>query len=208
MGGGTLARLGGGPDRRQGHSHRRREPVSPPPPVSADTGRQYRHNGATAHLARRSATSIGLPATRYVYRTSIRVVAGKHSAEHSRRFERGARSILPEHRAQHLAAVSGKRGQLYLKRQHLLDLGPPALAFLTEVVPPPAQHVEARRRRPPRATPSPRGVRAALRLRSRLSARGPWCQSAAGSAPPIGGQDAPGLQPTHQGWKRSRIRCW
>jgi hypothetical protein len=78
--------------------------------------------------------AIGLPATLYVYRTSIRVVAGKHSAEHPRRFERGARSILPEHRAQHLAAVSGKRGQLYLKRQHLLDLDPPALAFLTEVV--------------------------------------------------------------------------
>jgi transposase len=78
--------------------------------------------------------AIGLPATLYVYRTSIRVVAGKHSAEHQRRFERGARAILPEHRAQHLAAVSGKRGQLYLKRQHLLDLGPAALAFLTEVV--------------------------------------------------------------------------
>ena len=35
----------------------------------------------------------------------------------------GAGSILPEHRAQRVAAVSGKRARRYLQRQHLLDLG-------------------------------------------------------------------------------------
>lgn len=78
--------------------------------------------------------AVGLPATLYVYRTAVRIVAGRHRAEHQRRFESRTRAILPEHRAQHLVAVPGQRGQLYLKRQHLLDLGPAALAFLTEVV--------------------------------------------------------------------------
>ena len=35
----------------------------------------------------------------------------------------GDGSILPEHRAQRVAAVSGKRARRYLQRQHLLDLG-------------------------------------------------------------------------------------
>jgi hypothetical protein len=33
-----------------------------------------------------------------------------------------------------LARVAGARGRLYLKRQELLDLGPVAEAFLTEIV--------------------------------------------------------------------------
>ncbi len=33
-----------------------------------------------------------------------------------------------------LAAVSGKRGKRYLKRQQILDLGETALLYLTEVV--------------------------------------------------------------------------
>ncbi|MPY87174.1 MAG: hypothetical protein GEU99_04560 [Luteitalea sp.] len=32
-----------------------------------------------------------------------------------------------------MAAVSGKRARRYLQRQHLLDLGPEALAYLTEL---------------------------------------------------------------------------
>jgi hypothetical protein len=39
----------------------------------------------------------------------------------------------PEHRAQHVAAVSGKRAKRYLQREHLLALGPPALEYLTEL---------------------------------------------------------------------------
>jgi len=37
------------------------------------------------------------------------------------------------HRAAMVAAVSGKRGKRYLKRQQLLEVGPPALEYLTEV---------------------------------------------------------------------------
>ena len=33
-----------------------------------------------------------------------------------------------------MAAVSGKRGKRYLKRQQLLELGEPAIRYLTEIV--------------------------------------------------------------------------
>jgi hypothetical protein len=33
-----------------------------------------------------------------------------------------------------VAAVSGKRGKRYLKRQQLLELGEPAIRYLTEIV--------------------------------------------------------------------------
>jgi hypothetical protein len=42
--------------------------------------------------------------------------------------------MLPAHRAAILAAVSGKRGKRYLKRQQILDLGASAVAYLTEIV--------------------------------------------------------------------------
>src|SRR5262249_53541250 len=48
-------------------------------------------------------------------------------------FERGATSTLPEHRAEHVAAVSGKRAKRYLQREHLLALGRAALEYLTEL---------------------------------------------------------------------------
>ena len=44
-----------------------------------------------------------------------------------------AKSTLPEHRAQQVAAVSGKRAKRYLQREHLLALGPAALDYLTEL---------------------------------------------------------------------------
>ena len=44
-----------------------------------------------------------------------------------------AKSTLPEHRAEQVAAVSGKRAKRYLQREHLLELGPPALDYLTEL---------------------------------------------------------------------------
>jgi hypothetical protein len=43
-------------------------------------------------------------------------------------------STLAEHRAAMVAAVSGKRGKRYLKRQQLLELGEPAFLYLTEIV--------------------------------------------------------------------------
>jgi transposase len=77
--------------------------------------------------------AIGLPGTLYLYRDRVRLIAGRFSADHARQFQPGDRSILPEHRAQRVAAVSGKRARRYLQRQHLLDLGAEALAYLTEL---------------------------------------------------------------------------
>jgi hypothetical protein len=77
--------------------------------------------------------AIGLPGTLYLYRDRVRITAGRFGADHDRKFQPGEGSILPEHRAQRVAAVSGKRARRYLQRQHLIDLGAAALAYLTEL---------------------------------------------------------------------------
>ena len=76
----------------------------------------------------------GLPGTLYLFRDRVLIVAGRHRAEHERLHSRKQQSTLPEHRAAQLAAISGKRGKRYLKRQHLFDTGEAAVRFLTEVV--------------------------------------------------------------------------
>lgn len=78
--------------------------------------------------------AIGIAGTLYLYRDRIRIVAGRCEVEHERKFIRGEGSTLPDHRAALVAAVAGKRAKRYLKRQQLLDLGAPALAYLTEIV--------------------------------------------------------------------------
>jgi hypothetical protein len=40
-------------------------------------------------------------------------------------FSRGEGSLLPEHRAEREAALSGKRARRCLQRPHWLDLAPP-----------------------------------------------------------------------------------
>ena len=77
--------------------------------------------------------AIGIAGTLYLYRDRVRIVAGRFEVTHERKFQPGEGSILPEHRAQHVAAVSGKRAKRYLQREHLLKLGPEALAYLTEL---------------------------------------------------------------------------
>jgi transposase len=77
--------------------------------------------------------AIGIAGTLYLYRDRVRLVAGRFAATHERKFQPGESSILPEHRAQHVAAVSGQRAKRYLQREHLLQLGPDALAYLTEL---------------------------------------------------------------------------
>jgi transposase len=77
--------------------------------------------------------AIGIAGTLYLYRQRVRIVAGRFDAVHPRLFAPSARSNLPEHRAQLVAAVSGKRAKRYLQRQHLLELGGPALDYLTEL---------------------------------------------------------------------------
>jgi transposase len=78
--------------------------------------------------------AIGLPGTLWLYRERVRIVAARHVAEHPRVPEVGRDSVHREHRTARLAKVAGARGRLYLKRQELLDLGPVAEAFLTEIV--------------------------------------------------------------------------
>lgn len=77
--------------------------------------------------------AIGIPGTLFLYRDRVRIVAGRFAAVHQRLFEPHAKSTLPEHRAEHVAAVSGKRAKRYLQREHLLELGPAALEYLTEL---------------------------------------------------------------------------
>lgn len=77
--------------------------------------------------------AIGIAATLYLYREEVRIVAGRHEARHERLREPGARTTLPEHRAKSVAALSGKRAKRYLQREHLLELGQPALEYLTEL---------------------------------------------------------------------------
>jgi transposase len=78
--------------------------------------------------------AISMPATLYLYGQRVRIVAGRYEAEHPRKFVAHEGSSLAEHRAALVAAVSGKRGKRYLKRQQLLELGEPAIRYLTEVV--------------------------------------------------------------------------
>ncbi len=77
--------------------------------------------------------AIGIPGMLFLYRDRVRIVAGRFEATHQRLFEPHAKSTLPEHRAAPVAAVSGKRVKRYLQREHLLELGPPALQYLTEL---------------------------------------------------------------------------
>lgn len=77
--------------------------------------------------------AMGFSATLYLHRDAVRIVAGRFEAQHPRLAEPNAISTLPEHRTLLVAAVSGKRGKRYLERQHLLELGPDAHAYLTEL---------------------------------------------------------------------------
>jgi transposase len=86
------------------------------------------------HLYSMKPEAIGLSATLYLYKDKVRIVAGRFSAEHRRLFVPHAKSVLPEHRAEMVAAVSGKRAKRYYKREQLLGLGAVALDYLTELV--------------------------------------------------------------------------
>jgi transposase len=78
--------------------------------------------------------AIGIAGTLHLLRDRVRIVAGRHVAVHDRLTEPGSRSTLPEHRAQSVAAVSGKRAKRYLQREHLVALGETAHSYLTELV--------------------------------------------------------------------------
>jgi transposase len=78
--------------------------------------------------------AMGFAGTLYLYRDAVRIVAGRFEARHPRLWASNAISTLAAHRTPLVAAVSGKRGKRYLQRQHLLELGPSAHAYLTELI--------------------------------------------------------------------------
>ena len=100
-------------------------------PISVGPTAEVLHDGHPYSMPPQAA---GLPGTLYLYRDRVGIVAGRFSATHPRQSEPGAVSRLPEHRAAHLAAISGKRGKRYLKRQHLFETGEAAVPFITELV--------------------------------------------------------------------------
>jgi transposase len=102
----------------------------PFPVVVGPTG-VVRHDGDPYSMP---AEAIGLSGTLYLYRDRVRITAGRYEALHGRCDGSGKGSILPEHRAQMVAAVSGKRAKRYYKREQILALGDSAHAFLTELV--------------------------------------------------------------------------
>lgn len=89
-----------------GRAHRVRPPRDPP---LLDAARHHRHPG----------DAVPLPAAR-----------ADRGGTLQRLFERSAKSTLPEHRAEAVAKVSGKRGKRYLMREHLLEAGGEALDYL------------------------------------------------------------------------------
>lgn len=72
--------------------------------------------------------------TLFLYEERLHLVAGRFEAQHRRRRKDEPPAPLPEHRAAKVAAVHGKRAKLYEKRQQVLNLGPDALALVTEIV--------------------------------------------------------------------------
>ncbi len=79
------------------------------------------------------AETIGVSATLFLYRDRVRIMTDRHDVSHPRYPHNGV-STLPKHATSALAAVSGRRAELYYQRQRLLEVGPSAEAFLTELV--------------------------------------------------------------------------
>lgn len=100
-------------------------------PVTVNPTAMVEHDGIRYSMPPKA---IGMPGTLFLYPDRVRIVARHLEAEHPRVPERGFTSYVPEHRADLLAAVSGDRGRLYLKRQQLFELGPAAVELLTEVI--------------------------------------------------------------------------
>ena len=86
------------------------------------------------HLYSMSPDAIGLAATLYLFEDKVRIVAGRFESKHERLFVPHAKSVLPDHRAETVAVVSGKRAKNYYKREQILGLGKVAFEDVTELV--------------------------------------------------------------------------
>jgi len=100
-------------------------------PIVVGPTARVTHGGASYSMP---PAACGVPGTLHLYADRVRIVAGPHTAEHPRVVAPATESVQPAHRAAMLAAVAGKRGQRYFKRQQLLALGAEAETLLTELV--------------------------------------------------------------------------
>ena len=80
------------------------------------------------------AEALGYAATLHLYADRVVIVAGRYRPEHPRLHGRHQVASRTSYRDSLLAAVSGKRWRMYLKRRQLLELGPAAERVLTELV--------------------------------------------------------------------------
>ena len=78
--------------------------------------------------------AIGIAGTLYLFVDRVRIVAGRYEVNLPRVPAAGTACYDEGDRAKALAAVSGDRARLYAKRQQVLELGPVAEAYLTELV--------------------------------------------------------------------------
>jgi hypothetical protein len=85
------------------------------------------------HVYELAPSTCGMTGTAYVHRDHVRFEIGRYRVILPR--ETGPTpTTTPEIRAARLADVSGQRGRRYLRRQQVLDVGPAAVQFITEVV--------------------------------------------------------------------------
>jgi len=127
------------PARRLEAERERLRPLAIPPadyplrfPVTVRTTGFVEHAGIRYSMP---PTTIGIPATLFLYPERVRIVTRNSvEAAHPRHPVVGTASYRSEDRVAKLAAVHGRRARLYLQRQEILELGPPAEALLTEWV--------------------------------------------------------------------------
>jgi transposase len=124
--------------RRQAEAERLKPLAIPPQEYPLRLPATVRTTGFVEHAGIRYSMppkTIGIPATLFLYPDRVRIVTKSGvEADHPRLPEVGTTSYRPEDRVAKLAAVHGARGKLYLQRQEILELGPPAEALLTEWV--------------------------------------------------------------------------
>jgi len=82
------------------------------------------------------AAAIGISGTLFLYRDRVRIVVGRNEVVYERPPPGAPKRRLahPYMKADMVAAVSGRRGRLYLMREHVVEVGQPALDFMTELV--------------------------------------------------------------------------
>jgi transposase len=127
------------PAQRLEAERKRLKPLAIPPaeyalrfPVTVRTTGFVEHEGIRYSMPPRT---IGIPATLFLYPDRARIVTTSGvEVAHPRYPAVGTASYRSEDRVAKLAAVHGERAKLYLQRQEILELGPPAEALLTEWV--------------------------------------------------------------------------